>query len=277
VPVEKSNMQSELSSPRPFEYIRKTINESIKKQKIVPRTPSLSPPPSVENIPKLILKDVEYSKKNIAPNDIILERICRNGKKCYHINNPIKCGGFNHTYIGTPSSDRISTNQINKGDIIPSELCADEKPWIGERCKNINCKAVHCSGRVMYLSNFRPNNERKRKADSSDDDSRKRSCKTNSLSKSELDLMLEMYRNSGRDSESNRNYESSHDTNIKPEQKLSQISSQLSTYVPTYYSHPPPPTFFMQQPYYSPYNNYMAPVAPNAPNDLRNVIQHKHH
>ena len=147
------------SKRRPTAMSLMNLTQEPMKPKWMPTTPS-PPPPEVK------------PEVNIAPYDIILEKICNYGRKCSNINNPIKCG-YNHAIIGTPDLDKISVYKIKKGTIISTKLCKDDKPWINvqSRCHNINCTAVHCSGRVNFLMKFKNprefDNERKRKREKS--------------------------------------------------------------------------------------------------------------
>ncbi len=48
-----------------------------------------------------------------------------------------------------------SHNKIKKGDVIPSEFCKFDKPWNNQRCRNINCCFVHCTGRVAFMMKYK--------------------------------------------------------------------------------------------------------------------------
>ncbi len=94
------------------------------------------------------------SDNNIAPVDIFLERFCQYGKDCANATNPVRCG-FNHTVIGEATKLNNSHNKIKKGDVIPSEFCKFDKPWNNQRCRNINCCFVHCTGRVAFMMKYK--------------------------------------------------------------------------------------------------------------------------
>ncbi len=114
-----------------------------------------SPPPveffTNESEKKPVEEKVDDLTSDIAPVNIYLERICKFGDNCSHKKNPLRCG-YNHISIGNCTNSPY-VNKINKGDVIPSELCKNEKPWDNIRCTDLKCFNVHCVGRVVYIIN----------------------------------------------------------------------------------------------------------------------------